>query len=354
MCSCLALISGYSALRALRIQNIYICMNEKGCNLWPQPLQSFIILIQMFTTLLILVIFISNSKNYLISINRLSIYSFGVPRQCRVVMRKTDLLCFIFYYFGKTLMAIQAIFFYWFGIFCHNPGFEEDDGFVCGSSSPLWFPFKVTHPLIELALRMSVLYISISYLPILLVLVVNPLITNYLTLIRIRKFRKVIRHLNKLSIEDQLSRDQLVFMIKYHREITECIQVSNNSLSYDHLPLQIFLPIILAIYMYLFALTNDFFALGYIFLWFFPYFLLCLLGERLEYESSTIAEAVFWNRWYNIEDSTVKTIYKMFLFHLNRPVKLKLKPLAALNHLLIIKILKTAYSFLIFFVDTMN
>lgn len=151
----------------------------------------------------------------------MKIYSFGAPRKSKDIIKKCDTLSLILFYLFKIAFIVHALFLHVTGAFCDDPEFKGDEGFICGSYNPLWFPFKVDFTLVHFSIRICAVYVSAAYLPILIILIISPFTTSYLTIIRIRELKKILLRWNQNMDEKPATREQMIFFVKYHAEIVE-------------------------------------------------------------------------------------------------------------------------------------
>ncbi|XP_044751597.1 odorant receptor 43a-like [Coccinella septempunctata] len=302
----------------------------------------------MLIMIMILLLWLNNWRNFLVHIDRMNTFAFGIPSQCIVLSKKLD------YTIPRLFNGVRVLcLFYGFlrvfdNSFCTNTGLTDDDGYVCNLPFPLWYPIRMNTFGRVIFLWICFIAVALFYFPLLFVLTAIPVTSTHLSIYRIRELKRLLhRNTKEGGCNETIKREELIFFIKYHAEISYCVEAMNNDLGYIHLPYRMLLPVLTALHLFKLINQKDPAALFALLPWFMSIIFLCSLGEHLEFERSSLYTEFNDIPWYYMDVKLRKT-YHLFMGKLALPMRIKVKPSSEMSNILLSEILKGTYTFLVY------
>ncbi|KAK9874563.1 hypothetical protein WA026_005397 [Henosepilachna vigintioctopunctata] len=300
------------------------------------------ILIQMLTGFCLIIHSFINWENRQKGLERMDRYDFGEPANCRKLSQWFESKIKRTVYAIKVLSYLHIAYNFLNNSYCTNTGLEGDPGYVCGIAMPLWFPFKANYFFVKLLLNFCLLMFAAKYVAPLNILGMTQVIESILMICRVQDFINIIKDAKKNHL---FNRKYLRSYIVRHCEIMDCIDKLNDYNGYGLLPLYLFLPILLALYIYHIVINQEIMTILALIPWQITILTFCYLGERLNYEGNCLWEAVYDFPWYDLDPKFKKT-FQIFLSRLQQPLNIILKRFTKLNLIYIIQVMQfsTQYS----------
>ncbi|KAL3271153.1 hypothetical protein HHI36_021651, partial [Cryptolaemus montrouzieri] len=188
-------------------------------NLWPEPIDSLTLLVQLAKLTTIMIFVLVNGKNSIINYKQLRKYQFGMPSMCKYVNDMVNRYGKWVFRGMKLLVCLYMIYPTINKKHCDQSGLNADAGFICGLA-PMWFPFKVNFFPMNFILQVCVFVPIFTYYPIISIYGLAAIRIAFLILFRVRELTKVITR--DLEIGDgnyKLTEEKLIRYIKHHQEI---------------------------------------------------------------------------------------------------------------------------------------
>ncbi|KAK9871183.1 hypothetical protein WA026_011464 [Henosepilachna vigintioctopunctata] len=304
------------------------------------------ILSQFFLMYLIIIFTYLSAQKWKTLMVDLSEYKYGKPPYCDEMCKILDRCAIYSFYFLRIKSIFHLIYSYWTNSFCEGSTIRGDHRYICGSTIPIWFPFEIKSRIIRAMMIIGGNSLDFLHYCIFVLFALILFGSILLIVLRVKHLKTMLCRVKSHRNEDK-TEEELDFCIKYHSEIVGLVQKMNDAGRYPLIPNYVSIPILLAMFSYQSLKMNDMLALLKLILWIGGVSLLCLAGQQLEAESSSLTHIVSDLPYYKFNRKTKKN-FLLFLARVGKPLNLEMKPFAKWNNDFLVTVIKGCYTYFMF------
>ncbi|KAL3275110.1 hypothetical protein HHI36_019881 [Cryptolaemus montrouzieri] len=158
-----------------------------------EQLESLSCILEILVIISTIVIGLAKKRHGIEFLELLSDYTYGKPPMYEKTCEILNKLTILVYYAAKIMVIIYTIFMYVNQTFCTGRDIRRDDGYVCGTTAPLWYPIDLNFAPLIIFLRLSILTGILIYYPVFALLPILICGSVHLMVLRIRHLRMMLQ-----------------------------------------------------------------------------------------------------------------------------------------------------------------